>query len=153
MMVARARRDGSTGASRWPYLGRPQILLLVASLVTMVASFLPWLDTALGSTNGAALGGLYTFYAGLIALPGAILRPRRVVLGHALVLAAVGIVVPAWRLAWALGRLPALGEAWLPGPGLLLVLISGGVAAYAAVTLLRSPAADGSRSPATRADR
>lgn len=152
-MAERVRRDGPTRAARWPYLGRPQILLLVASLVTIVASFLPWFDTAFGSTNGAALGGLYTFYAGLIALPGAILRRRRVVLGHTLVLAVVGISVPAWRLAWALSLLPALGQAWLPGPGLLLVLTSGGVAAYAAVTLLRSPASDGSRSPAATPDR
>ena len=80
---------------RWPYLGQPQALLLVAGLVTVVASFLPWLDTPFGTTNGATLGGLYTFYAGLLALPGAILRSRRVVLGHALVLATVGLGVPA----------------------------------------------------------
>lgn len=152
-MVDRAQRDKPAGRVRWPYLGRPQVLLLVASLVTMVASFLPWLDTAFGSTNGAVLGGLYTFYAGLIALPGAFLRRRRIVVGHALILAVVGIAVPAWRLAWALGRLPALGEAWLPGSGLVLVAISGGVAAYVVVSLLRTPATDGSRSPTARADR
>jgi len=152
-MVDRAQRDKPTSGVRWPYLGRPQVLLLIASLVTMVASFLPWLDTAFGSTNGTAVGGLYTFYAGLVALPGALLRRRRVVVGHALILAVVGIAVPSWRLVWALGRLPALGEAWLPGPGLMLVTISGGVAAYVVVSLLRAPATDGSRSPTARADR
>ena len=152
-MVDRAQRDKATGGVRWPYLGRPQVLLLIASLVTMVASFLPWLDTAFGSTNGSAVGGLYTFYAGLVALPGAFLRRRRVVVGHALILAVVGIAVPAWRLTWALGRLPALGEAWLPGSGLVLVAISGGVAAYVAASLLRTPATYGARSPNARADR
>ncbi|HSJ46801.1 MAG TPA: hypothetical protein VK923_19170 [Euzebyales bacterium] len=152
-MADRARGDRPTVRVRWPYLGRPQTLLLVAGLVTIVASFLPWLDTAFGSTSGAALGGLYTFYAGLLAVPGAILRRRMVVVGHALVLAVVGTAVPTWRLVWALGRLPGLGQAWLPGPGLLLVLISGGVAAYVAVALLRTQVTDGSRSPTAHADR
>lgn len=152
-MADRVHADRRTGRVRWPYLGRPQILLLVAGLVTMVASFLPWLDTAFGSTNGAALGGLYSFYAGLIAVPGAMLRHRMVVVGHALVLAVVGTAVPAWRLAWALGRLPGLGQAWLPGPGLLLVLISGGVAAYVTAALLRARVTDASHSPTARAGR
>ncbi len=152
-MADRAQRDAATGRARWPYLGRPQVLLLVAGLITMVASFLPWLDTAFGSTNGAAVGGLTTFCAGLIAVPGAILRRRLVVVGHALVLAIIGIAVPAWRLVWALDRLPALGQAWLPGSGLLLVLISGGVAAYAAAALLRARATDAAHSPTTRSGR
>lgn len=152
-MADRTRRDGPTGQGRWPYLGRPQVLLLIAGLVTMVASFLPWLDTAFGATNGGVLGGLYTFYAGLLALPGVILRRRRVVFGHALVLAVAGIAVPAWRLAWALARLPGPGQAWLPGSGLLLVLVSGGVAAYAAVTLWRTSTSDGTQSSTVRADR
>lgn len=117
----------------------------------MIASFLPWLDTAFGATNGAALGGFYTFCAGLIGLPGAILRRRGVVVGHALVLAVVGIAIPAWRLLWALGRLPGLGAAWLPGIGLMLVLISGGVAGWVVVSLLRTQA--GPRSPVSPADR
>lgn len=152
-MADSAQRRGASARPRWPYLGRPQILLLVAALVTMVASFLPWLDTALGSTNGAVVGGLYTFYAGLVALPGALLRRRRVVTGHALVLAVVGIALPAWRLLWALRRLPGLGQAWFPGSGLLLVLISGAVAAFVATTLLRGAAPDRVRSPMAPADR
>jgi hypothetical protein len=128
---------GATAASRprWPYLGRPQVLLLVAGLVTAVASLLPWLETVFGGTNGVLLGGMITFYAALLAVPGAIWRRRGVVLAHALILAVPAIAIPTWRLAWALRRLPALGEAWLPGPGLVLVLISGCVAAYAAMSL------------------
>ncbi|MBW3606431.1 MAG: hypothetical protein KY460_16300 [Actinobacteria bacterium] len=152
-MADSAQNGGSPARRRWPYLGRPQGLLLVAALVTMIASFLPWLDTALGSTNGAAVGGLYTFYAGLVAVPGAILRRRRVVIVHALVLAMVGIGVPTWRLLWALGRLPGLGQAWLPGVGLMLVLISGGVAGWVVVSLVRTQAADGRRSSVSPVDR
>jgi hypothetical protein len=136
-MADSVQRDARTATRlRWPYLGQPQALLAVAALVTIVASFLPWLDTALGSTTGVMAGGLVTFYAGLIAFPGAIWRNRLVVAGHMLLLAAADIAVPGWRLLWALRRLPGLGEAWLPGPGMLLVLISGVVAAVALVRLL-----------------
>lgn len=123
---------------RWPYLGRPQVLLLIAGLVTVVASFLPWLETPLGSVNGAVTGGLVTFYAGLIAVPGAIWRRPVIVIAHALVLAVTAIAVPGWRVVWALRRLPGLGDAWLPGPGLILVLISGCVALFAVVQLVRA---------------
>lgn len=153
MPEAHNARDGAPlRGRRWPYLGRPQILLLVAALATMIASFLPWLDTAFGSTSGAALGGLYTFYAGLLAMPGAMLRRRRMAIGHALVLAVVAIGVPAWRLVWAARRLPGFGEAWLPGPGLVLVLISGAVAAAAVVGLVGA-AKTTSASPTSPADR
>jgi hypothetical protein len=120
---------------RWPYQGTPQVLLLVAGLVATVASFLPWLETPFGGASGALLGGTVTFYAAVFAVPGAMWRRRGIVLAHALILALPGIVVPLWRLAWAMRRLPGLGQAWLPGPGLVLVLISGCVAAYAAVRL------------------
>ena len=119
----------------------------------MIASFLPWLDTAFGSTNGAGLGGLYTFYAALLAVPGVILRSRRVVIGHALVLAVAGLGVPTWRLLWAMRRLPAFGEAWLPGVGLMLVLISGGVAAVAVRGLMRPSSRAGSPSRVSSTDR
>lgn len=111
------------------------MLLLVAGLVTVGASFLPWLATPLGDLSGGA--GAWTFYAGVIAVPGAAWRRASVVLAHAVILAVPAVVLPVERLLWALGRLPGLGEAWLPGPGLVLVAISGGVATYAAVQLWR----------------
>src|SRR5690606_2732895 len=113
------------------------------SLVTMVASFLPWLDTAIGSFVGTASGGLWTFYAAALALPGVIWRSRPVVMAHALVLAVAAIAVPAWRFVWALQRLPGLGEAWLPSPGMLLVFISGVVAAVAVTGLVPAAARRG----------
>jgi hypothetical protein len=139
-------RAHPTPRVRWPYLGRPQVLLLVAALVTMVASFLPWLTTGLGNASGAASGGMLTFYAGALGLAGVFWRHPRVVAGHVLALAVVNIAVPAWRLAWALRTLPGFGQAWIPGPGVLLVLISG-VAAAIVLVQLRPLMAQGTRSP------
>lgn len=121
---------------RWPYVGQPQLLLAIAAPATMIASFLPWLDTGMGSISGAVAGGLYTFYAGLVAFPGVIWRSPRVVACHLLLLAVVDIAVPGWRFAWALRRLPGFGEAWLPSPGMLLLFVSGAVATYAFVKLV-----------------
>ena len=145
MSSSAQRRAGIVARPGRPGAGRPKVLLSIAALVTILASFLPWLDTALlGSVTGMAIGagtqpiadGLLTFYAGLLALPGLLWRNPRIVAGHALLLAMVALAVPGWRLIWALQRLPGFGEAWLPGPGMLLVLISGVVAAVAAVQLL-----------------
>ena len=112
-------------------------MLAATSLITLIASFLPWLDTALfGSVSGAVAGGLYTFYAGLLALPGVFWRNPRVVAGHVLLLALADLAIPGWRLLWAFSRLPGFGQAWLPSVGLLLLLISGVVAAVAFVQLL-----------------
>ena len=145
-MAHSVQREAHTATRlRWPFLGRPQVLLVIAALVTIVASFLPWLDTALGSSSGVMAGGLLTFYAGLLAFPGVMWRNRRVVAGHIFLLAAADIAVPGWRFLWALRRLPGLGEAWLPGPGMLLVVISGVVATVALVQLLTATrAASGS---------
>lgn len=137
MADSTVRGGAAASRPRWPYLGSPQALLLVAGLATTVASFLPWLDTAFGGTSGVVLGGMITFYAGLLSVPGAIWRRRSIVIAHTLILAIPAIVVPTWRLVWAFDTLPAFGEAWLPGPGLVLVLLSGGTALYAAVRLLR----------------
>lgn len=137
---------------RWPYVGQPQLLLAIAAPVTIIASFLPWLDTAVvGSISGAAAGGLYTFYAGLVAFPGVIWRSPRVVAGHLLLLAVVDIAVPGWRFAWALRRLPGFGEAWLPSPGMLLLFVSGAVATYAFIKLV--PVVFGQGTSPTRSDR
>lgn len=124
--------------AKWPYLGQPQILLLIAGFVTAGASFLPWLPTVIGDLGGT--GGQITFYAGVIAMPGAIWRRAGVVAAHALILAVPALVLPLYRVAWAARQLPGFGDAWLPGPGLVLVAISGGVALYAAVQLLQRAA-------------
>lgn len=144
MAKTTARDARSRTRPRWPYLGRSQIMLLVASLVTIIGSFLPWLDTGFGSVNGLQLGGLITFYAAAFAVPGAIWRNRWIVVGHAVLLAAVALGVGGWQLFRALRELPGLGQAWLPAPGLVLVLLSGLVAAVATAELVtgRAPRAE-----------
>lgn len=135
-MVERTSRTApAVTRAKWPYQGTPQVLLLIAGFVTIGASFLPWLPTVIGDLGGDS--GRFTFYAGVIAVPGAIWRRASVVAAHALILAVPALVLPIYRLGWAVRRLPSFGEAWLPGPGLVLVAISGGVALYAAVRLLR----------------
>ncbi|HSK96129.1 MAG TPA: hypothetical protein VK891_05875 [Euzebyales bacterium] len=150
-MAHSAQREATRSArarARWPYVGQPQLLLAITAPITLIASFLPWLDTALlGPVNGATAGGLFTCYAALLAIAGVIWRSPRVVAGHLLVLAVTNIAVPGWRFVWALGRLPGFGEAWLPGIGMLLVVTSGAVAAYGLVRLwiesIRGPGATG----------
>jgi hypothetical protein len=135
-MVDRTPRTApATTRAKWPYHGAPQVLLLIAGLVTIAASFLPWVPTVVGDARGQA--GLITFYAGVIAVPGAIWRRAPVVAVHALILAIPALALPIYRLAWAAQRLPAFGSAWTVGPGLVLVFISGGVALYAAGRLWR----------------
>ncbi len=141
--MAQSTPRGASAATRarWPYVGAPQVMLLVAGLVTTGASFLPWLPTPLGDLGGSTR--MLTFYAGVIAVPGAIWRRWTVVLAHTLILAVPAVLLPIRDLVWALRRLPGLGEAWLPGPGLVLVGISGGVALLAAVQLVRRHPAQG----------
>ncbi len=129
------RGASAVSRARWPYVGRPQVMLLIAGLITTVASFLAWIPTPLGDLGGGAR--MITFYAGVVALPGAMWRRWRVVLAHAVILAVPALILPTYDLVWALRRLPGLGAAWVPGPGLVLVWISGGVALLAAIEMLR----------------
>lgn len=113
--------------------------MAIAALGCIIGSFLPWLDTAVGSPSGLNLGGLITFSAATLALPGVLWRRPSVIAIHAGLLAVAALAVPLWRLGWALRTLPGLGTAWLPGTGMLLVLISG-VTATVALVQLRSAA-------------
>lgn len=126
------------------YLGAPRALLVIASMVTIAASPLVWLSTPLGGLAITDSGPLVenashlALCAGLIAVLGARWRDVRVVLAHILILALPAVLLPIYHLGWALANLPGLGEAWLPGPGLVLVLLSGIVATYAASRLVAS---------------
>ncbi|MDP8977069.1 MAG: hypothetical protein M3N17_00515 [Actinomycetota bacterium] len=122
-------------ARSWPYLGRGQRQLLVASALVMFGSFLPWLDTAFGTFIGLRGGGLWTFYAGALGLAGTVLRHRRVVRVHALVTGLVALALPLWQVA----RLLVLGltGGWAPGIGLVMVA-GGGVLALRAAGYLRA---------------
>ena len=114
----------------------PRRLLLVATLMVVLGSFLPWVSTALGNVSGARGAGLWTFYAAMLGLTGAFVPWTRVAQVQAWVVAAVAVALPVWQLVH-LYRLIGLGG-WLPGIGLLLVLAGGLLAARAALRMTRS---------------
>lgn len=124
---------GTPTARRWPYLGSGQRQLLVASVMIMLGSGLPWVYTAFGTLIGLRGAGLWTFYAGALALAGTVLRHRRLVRAHALLVGVVALGLPLWQLARmvALG----LGGGWAPGVGLALVAGGGALALRAAGNL------------------
>ncbi len=100
----------------------------LAVLMVILGSFLPWLDTAVGSISGARGPGLWTFYSAMLGMAGALVPYRRVAAAQAAVMGVVCVVLPVWQLVRALDLLGT--EGWLPGPGIVLVL-GGGVLALA----------------------
>jgi len=93
-------------------------------------SFLPWIDTALGSVSGVRGAGLWTFYAAMLGLAGALVPSRVFALVQGAVLALVAIALPGWQVVHLLSLVGT--EGWLPGPGLVIVF-GGGVLAAVAV--------------------
>ena len=119
--------------ARWPY--HPgQATLLVAAITIVVGSLTTWVDTAFGSVSGIAGGGVWTLYAAVLALAGSMVRRRRLVVVHAVVVAVVALGIPAWQVVRLLS-LGGLGRGWLPGMGLVLVLGGGALAASVASRL------------------
>lgn len=122
---------------RWPYVGHGQQTLLWASVLIMVGAFLPWLMTGLGTFTGMRGAGSWTVFAGAVGIGASLMRRRRVVLLHAVGIAAIAIALPLWQLAHVL-MLAGLGG-WLPGIGLLMTL-GGGIAIARAAVGLRASA-------------
>lgn len=86
------------------------------------------------------------FYAGLLALAGALLPPRfgLAALVQAVVVALVAMGLPLWQVWRVLNLVGTQG--WLPGPGLVMSFFGGVLCALAARDLLaeRSAGAPGS---------
>lgn len=93
-------------------------------------SFLPWIDTPLGQISGARGAGLWTFYAAMLGLAGALVPLRTMALLQGAVLALVAVGLPVWQVVRLLNLVGTSG--WMPGPGLVLVF-GGGVLAAVAV--------------------
>lgn len=91
-----------------------------------VGSFLPWLDTVAGSVSGSRGAGLWTFYAAMLGLAGALVPVRSLRIGQALILGVAAIALPVWQVVHLLNLVGFSG--WMPGPGLVLVF-GGGVLA------------------------
>ena len=130
-----ARQGGRTAraARRPPVPGRRQLLGAVA-MVTL-GSFMPWLDTAVGTVSGARGPGLWTFYAAMLGLAGALVPIRALAIAQGAVLAVAAVAIPVWQLVHVVRLVGTAG--WMPGPGLVLVL-GGGVLAGVAVNRMRT---------------
>lgn len=126
-----SERDATVATKRrWPYVGHGQQTLLWASVMIMVAAFLPWLMTGVGTFTGMRGAGTWTVFAGAVGIGASLMRSRRFVLLHAWVIAAVAIALPSWQLLHLLGSVGLGG--WLPGIGLLMTLFAGGAVVRAA---------------------
>lgn len=127
-------------ASRWPRAGLPQRPLAAAAAVALVAAFMPWVSTRVGSFSGLAGPGIWTFYAASLGVGGALVGSRRGAALLAAVFAAAAIGLPAWQAARLLERGLGLGgDGWVPGMGMVLTVAAGVVALRAALALSRSP--------------
>lgn len=118
--------------------GKARRLLLIATLVVVIGSFLPWVDTAIGNVPGYRGGGLWTFYAAMLGFTGALVPWLRLAIVQAGVLALVAVALPVWQVVHLLTLVGTGG--WLPGTGLVLVFAGGvtaGVATWRLVALAR----------------
>lgn len=115
--------------------GRKRLGLAVA--MVMFGSFMPWVSTALGNLSGARGPGLWTFYAAMLGLAGALLPLRRLGALQAAIMAAVAVALPVWQLVRVFNAVGMGG--WMPGPGMVLVLGGGVLAGVAALQLYRQP--------------
>lgn len=127
--MASPRTTETTRTRRPPRPGRGA--LLGATVRVILGSFLPWIYTALGSLSGASGAGLWTFYAAMLGLAGAIVPWRRAAIVQAAILALAAVGLSTWQLVRAVSLL-GLEGGWLPGPGLVLVFGGGVLAGVAA---------------------
>lgn len=112
--------------------------LTVAVILVLVGSFLPWIYVAGMPVSGARGPGIWTAYAGILGIAAALMPWHRVGGGHAVVMAATCVGLPAWQLTAVIQRVGFGG--WAPGPGLVMVAFGGIIAGQCAWRLLREPA-------------
>lgn len=101
--------------------------------MVLLGAWLPWMYTGLGAVAGVRGAGLWTMYAAVLGLAGAIIRKPRLAALHATALAVVAVALPAWQVVHLLSLVGF--EGWMPGPGLVLTLGGGVLAATAARSL------------------
>ena len=131
-MAVSTRGPGARGRRRSPGSRR----LLGAALLVLFGAFLPWIATAAGNVSGVRGPGLWTMYAAVLGIAGAIIRSHTLAAVHAAVLAVVAIALPTWQVLHLAGLVGFAG--WAPGPGLVMTLGGGALAGSAAVSLFRA---------------
>jgi hypothetical protein len=96
--------------------------------MVLLGAWLPWVYTGLGPVIGVRGAGLWTMYAAVLGIAGATIRRRlRWAAVHAAVLAVVALGLGGWQVVHLLSLVGFAG--WLPGPGLVLTLGGGVLAA------------------------
>lgn len=120
-----ARRPGDPARKR----------LAGAVLMVIFGSFMPWIDTAAGTVSGARGAGLWTFYAAMLGLAGALVPLKRLAVAQATIMALVCLAFPVWQVVHMLNLVGTGG--WMPGPGLVLVFAGGVLAGSSAWRLSR----------------
>lgn len=131
MAATKATVDGvAKGRARAGARHLGQGLLVVASAGVIVGSFLPWVQTGIGSYGGFAGAGIYTFYVGVLGLAGGLVPSRTLAMAQGAIVAAVAVGLAGWQILRLLSKVGLSG--WTPGIGLMMVLASGIVAGRAA---------------------
>ncbi|MBF4163234.1 hypothetical protein ISG29_16200 [Nocardioides sp. CBS4Y-1] len=103
--------------------------------MVLIGSFLPWIDTAVGSVSGMAGAGLWTFYACMLGFAGVLVPSQRLAAVQAALLAVVAVGLTGWQVGHVLNLVGTAG--WMPGSGLVVVFLGGVVSAICAVRLAR----------------
>jgi hypothetical protein len=120
-----------SASRRWPAAGKGQKPLLGASVMVILGAFLPWLYTsAVGPVSALTGAGIWAFYAGMLGFAGAMVPWRVPAMVQAGVMAVAAVGLAVWQLVHMLSLVGTQG--WLPGPGLVMVLGGGVLAAAAA---------------------
>jgi hypothetical protein len=104
--------------------------------MVLVGAFLPWVSTGVGNVVGVRGAGLWTMYAAVLGVAGAMLRSPRPAALHAGLLALIAVGLPLWQVAHLMSRVGLAG--WIPGVGLVMTFGGGVVAGFAAVSLFRA---------------
>lgn len=111
--------------------------------MVLIGAWMPWIYTGVGSVAGIRGAGLWTMYAAVLGFAGAALRGRpRWASAHAAVLASVAVGLAVWQVVHLVSLVGFAG--WMPGPGLVLTLGGGVLAATVARSLWGSHDASGS---------
>jgi len=144
MFLPEAKKPGAQHRRLMP--GQPKMLW--SSLMIAVGSFMPWISTGFGNVSGATGqgAGYWTFIAAMLGVSGALMPWRKVAITHAVVVALVATLLPAWQLLHLVNLVGFSG--WTPGIGLVLVFFGGLFIATAARTLISLEVV---RAPATAA--
>ncbi len=102
----------------------------------IVGSFLSWVSTPFHSYAGFEGAGRFTFYLGVIVLGAAFLPLTRVAGIQAGLAVAATAVLGAWQVIHLISLVGFAG--WVPGPGLILVLLSAAIGLVCAQRMLSS---------------